>query len=233
MKAYRVAWLIVCVAFGVVGVSVAFEAAPYNLVALSVECGTAAGIWALLVVQYGERTRRSRVRFVLLASLAGAFAGGAFVGLAVAFGPGVIVLGLALVAASPVALRMTARALCAAWGSSEGQFAVAASSLAYAGLDFVPIPRGDDLSLLTDDQLCEAWRSSTTTLRGASTHRVKRIVEQRHRYLDEFERRNPAGLKVWLSSAENPECDPGLYLIERWIDRPAADWDELTRGQGA
>jgi hypothetical protein len=233
MKAYRVVWLIVCAAFGVVGVSVAFYAAPYHLVALSVECGVAAGIWCLLVVPYGERSRRSRARFVLLASLAGGAAGGAFVGHAVVLGPGVIVLVIALVGMSPVVLKMTARVLRAAWASSGGHFELAGSALAYTGLGFVPIPRGDDLSLLTDDQLCEAWRSSTTALRGGSTHRVKRIVEQRHRYLDEFERRNPKGLKVWLASTDTAGCDPGVYLIERWIDLPAADWDELTRGQGA
>jgi ABC-type polysaccharide/polyol phosphate export permease len=81
-KAYRVVWLIVCAAFGVVGVSVAFHAAPYNLVVLSVECGVAAGVWSLLVVRFRDSSRRSRVRFVLLVGLAGAAAGGAFVGFA-------------------------------------------------------------------------------------------------------------------------------------------------------
>jgi hypothetical protein len=233
LKAYRVVWLIVCAAFGVVGLTVAFYAAPYNLVVLSVECAVAAGIWALLVVQYGNRSRRSRVRFVLLASLTGWAAGGAFVGHAVVFGPGVIVLVIALVGTSPVVLKMTARALRAVWASSGGYFEVAGSALAYTGLGFVPIPRGDDPSLLTDDQLCEAWRSSTAALRGGSTHRVNRMVERRQQYLDEFERRNPKGLKVWLASTDTAACDPCVYLIERWIDLPAADWDELTRGQGA
>jgi hypothetical protein len=233
MRAYRVVWLIVCAAFGVVGVSVAFYAAPYGLVVLSVECAVSAGIWSLLVVRYRERSRRSRARFVLVASLAGGAAGGAFVGLAVVLGPGVIVLAIALVGTSPVVLKAAARALRAAWASSGGHFELAGSALAYTGLGFVPIARGDHLSLLTDDQLCEAWRSSTTALHGCSTQRVKGIVDQRQRYLDEFERRNPTGLKVWLASTDTAGCDPGVYLIERWIDLPVADWDELTRGQGA
>jgi hypothetical protein len=233
MRAYRVVWLIVCAAFGVVGVSVAFYAAPYNLGVLSLECGVSAGIWSLLVVRYRERSRRSRARFVLLASLAGGAAGGAFVGLAVVLGPGVIVLAIALVGTSPVVVKAAARALRAAWASSGGHIEYAGSALAYTGLGFVPIPRGDDLSLLTDDQLCEAWRSSTAALRGGSTHRVNCIVERRQRYLDEFERRNPKGLNVWLASTDTAGCDPGVYLIERWIDLPGADWDELTRGQGA
>lgn len=232
MKAYRAVWLIVCAAFAVVGVSVAFYAAPYDLVVLSTECGVAVGIWSLLVARYGERSRSSRVRFVLLAGLTGAAAGGAFVGHAVVWGPGVIVLVTALAGTSPVVLRKTARALRAAWGSSGG-VELAGSALACAGLGYVPIPRGDDLSLLTDDQLCEAWRSSTTGVRGGSTNRLEGIVEQRQRYLEEFERRNPEGLKVWLASTDTAGCDPAVYLVERWVDLPAADWDELTRGHGS
>jgi hypothetical protein len=232
MRAYRVLWLIVCAAFGVIGVSVAFYAAPYGLVVLSVECGVSAGIWSLLVVRYGERSRRSRARFVLLASLAGGAAGGAFVGYAVAWGPGVIVLAITLAGTSPLVLRAAARALRAAWVSSGEHFEVAGSALAYTGLGFVPIPGGDNLSRLTDDQLCEAWRSSTAALHGGSTQRRNRIVERRQQYLDEFERRNPKGLRVWLASTETAACDPGVYLIESWIDLPAADWDQLTRGQG-
>jgi hypothetical protein len=233
VKAYRVVWLIVCAAFGVVGVSVAFYAAPYNLVVLSVECGVAAGIWSVLVVRFRDSSRRSRVRFVLLVGLAGAAAGGAFVGFAVVLGPGVIVLAIALVGTSPFVLRVCARALRAAWASSGGSFEVAGSALAYTGLGFVPAQRGDDLFMLTDEQLCEAWRSSTAALRHGSPHRVKRVVEQRQRYLDEFERRNPRGVKVWLASTDTSACDPGVYLVEDWVDLPTDDWDELTRGQGA
>jgi hypothetical protein len=87
--------------------------------------------------------------------------------------------------------------------------------------------------MLTDEQLCVAWRSSTAALRQGSPHRVRRVVEQRQRYLNEFERRNPRGVKVWLASTDSSACDPGVYLVEDWVDLPKADWDELTRGHGA
>jgi hypothetical protein len=168
-----------------------------------------------------------------MAGVAGAAAGGAYVGFAVVFGLGVVVVAIALLSTSPFALKLVARAVRAAWASSGGRFEFAGGALACTGLGFVPIHRGDDVCLLTDEQLCEAWRTSTAALRGGSPHRTKRIVEQRQRYLDEFERRNPKGLKVWLASTDTAGCDPAVYLVERWIDLPGADWDELTRGQGA
>lgn len=233
MKAYRVVWLIVCAALGVVGVSVAFHAAPDHFVVLSVECGVASGIWSLLVARHGARSRRSWARFVCLTSLAGGVAGGAFVGFAVVFGPGVVALVLALAGTSPAALRLAARAVRAALAPSEGYFEIAGNALAYSGLGFVPVQRGDDLGLLTDEQLCDAWRTSTAALRQCTPQRLKRIAAQRQRYLDEFERRNPKGLKVWLTSSDTAACDPRVFLVEGWADLPAVDWDELTGGQGA
>jgi len=70
-------------------------------------------------------------------------------------------------------------------------------------------------------------------LRGCSLQLLKRTVEERQRYLDEFERRNSKGLRVWLASGNPTSGDPHAYLVEGWADLPVVDWDELTRGQGA
>jgi hypothetical protein len=174
---------------------------------------------------------------VVRAGLVGAAAGGAFVGLAVVLGAAVLVVAAALFGTAPATTRATTRAcarwLRAAWASPTGQLEVAGSCLAYTGLGLVPIQTSNDLCLLTDEQLCEAWRSSTSTLRVGLPHRLRRTVERRQWYLDEFERRNPEGLRMWLASTDAIACDPLRYLVERWVDVPTADWDELTRGQGA
>lgn len=233
MRAYRAVWLVVCAAFAVVGVSSAVYAAPTRWAVLSGLSCLAAIIWSLLLAPYRRLSRGPRARLVLTAALAGGTAGGAFAGFAVVFGVGVVVVVLALLGSAPFTLRACARGLRAAWASWGDHFDAAGSALAYTGLGFVPIERGDDLCLITDEQLCEAWRTSTTALHGASPRRMKSLVEQRQRYLDEFERRNPKGVKVWLASTDTSAGDPGVYLVERWVDLPTADWDELTRGQGA
>jgi hypothetical protein len=233
MKAYRVVWLIVCAAFSVVGVSVAFYAAPATLAALSVGSCVAATMWSLLVMPHRSRSRRPRVRTMIVATLTGGTAGGAFVGYLVVLGAGVIPLAITLFGTSPSAMRLWGRWLRTVGSSSSARFGGAASAFAYTGLGFVPVQRGDDLRLLTDEQLCVAWNTSTASLRECSPHGLKRIASKRQRYLDEFERRNPKGLKVWLASSDTASCDPRGFLVEGWADLPAVNWDELTGGQGA
>jgi hypothetical protein len=233
MRAYRVVWLIVCAAFSVVGVSVAFYAAPAALVALSVGSCVVATVWSLLVTPRRGRYLRPRLRPVLIAALAGGTAGGAFVGYLVVLGVGVIPLAIAVIGTSPSAMRLCGRWLRTVGSSSSARLDGAASALAYTGLGFVPVQRGDDLRLLTDEQLCDVWHASTASLRECSPRGLRRIAAQRQRYLDEFERRNPKGLKVWLASSDTASCDPRGFLVEGWADLPAVNWDELTGGQGA
>jgi hypothetical protein len=233
MKAYRVVWLIVCAAFSVVGVSVAFYASPAALVALSLGSCVAAALWSLRVAQHRRRSRRSRSRTVLVAALGGGTAAGALMGYGVVWGVGVIPPAIALFAASPFAIRFWGRWLRTVGSTSNTRFDGATSALAYTGWGFVPVQRGDDLCLLTDEQLCEAWHASTAALRECSPHGLKRVAARRQRYLDEFERRNPKGLKVWLASSDTLSGDPRAFLVEGWADLPAVDWDELTGGQGA
>lgn len=233
MTVYRVIWLIVCGAFSLVGISVAFYASPGELALLSVASAVATTIWSLLVAGNEDRTRRSRTRRLLVCAVAGGTAGGAFVGYAVVFGAGVLLLAMALLGSSPPAIRAYGRRLRATAETSGARFDAVIGAFAYTGVGFVPVQRGSDLCQLTDEQLCEAWRSSTTALRGGSPHRLKRTVEDRQRYLDELERRNPNGIAVWLAGRDTAARDPLVYLVEGWADLPKVDWDELTRGQGA
>lgn len=233
MKVYRVVWLIVCAAFALVGVSVAFYASPAEMLLMSVASAVVTTSWSVLVVGHEDRTRGSRARRLLGAALVGGTTGGAFVGYAVVFGAGVILLAMALLGTSPYAIRAYGRRLRATAETSGARFDAVVAAFAYTGLGFVPVQRGSELCMLTDEQLCEAWRSSTTALRGGSPHRLKRTVEDRQRYLDELERRNPNGIAVWLACRDTAERDPLVYLVEGWADLPKVDWDELTRGQGA
>ncbi len=67
---------------------------------------------------------------------------------------------------------------------------------------------------LDDAQLCWAWRISYVTLQRSTTPMQRlRVVQQRQHYLDELERRNPAGVAAWLASGARAAGDPSRYVI--------------------
>jgi hypothetical protein len=53
-------------------------------------------------------------------------------------------------------------------------------------------------------------------------------VEERQRYLDEFERRNSTGLTAWLASGARVASNPLPYLAKSYAERPVINWDDLT-----
>ncbi|HSU35263.1 MAG TPA: hypothetical protein VLJ88_06360 [Propionibacteriaceae bacterium] len=67
---------------------------------------------------------------------------------------------------------------------------------------------------LTDVELCHAWRTSSHALpqQGADLTRQAQLVTARQEYLDEIERRNPAGFRRWLAVHAQPDSDPIQYL---------------------
>lgn len=58
-----------------------------------------------------------------------------------------------------------------------------------------------------------AWRASFCAIKQAQTAAsVTRIAEQRRRYLDELELRDPEGIRRWLESDAPAGSDPTRYL---------------------
>lgn len=79
--------------------------------------------------------------------------------------------------------------------------------------DTLPKTSADFVRLLTDAELCLFWRISHLALQRHHivAHQLK-IVTSRQEYLDEMERRNPAGFARWLYSGARPGSDPTRYL---------------------
>lgn len=77
-----------------------------------------------------------------------------------------------------------------------------------------PTPLDAEARAMDDARLCWAWRTSYLTLQRATTpqHRL-RVVQQRQEYLDELERRNPAGVAAWLTAGARAAGDPSRYVI--------------------
>jgi hypothetical protein len=129
--------------------------------------------------------------------------------------------------------RHVGRWLRSHWRLPRAQLDVLAGALAYADWGVVPLRPPDDACLLTDEELCSAWDASTDALHEASPQGRRDVVAQRQRYLDEFERRSPTGLKAWLAAGDTTAIDPRTFLVGRCSDAPSVDWDELTRESGA
>lgn len=80
--------------------------------------------------------------------------------------------------------------------------------------------------LMTDFDLCQAWRSSYVALqRATSVESRLRVVTIRALYLDELERRAAPAVRTWLASGARAASDPSRYLpsARRHGTRPGVD----------
>lgn len=235
MRTYRVVWLFVWVMIALVGVSVAFIASPAALGFLFLAFAALGSMLPLSIVgDYGNRCARDRIRLIAKGALIGGTTAGSFVGFAVTLGAGVFLLVVFLMISSPSALSAYGRWVSSAPKPSAAQVEALARALAYANPEYVPpVQQLGDLRLCTDEQLCRDWRSSYFALQAESSSTgMTRAVEERQRYLDEFERRNRSGFAAWLASGARAPGDPLPYLTGGAVAHPTINWDELTRGQG-
>jgi hypothetical protein len=80
----------------------------------------------------------------------------------------------------------------------------------------MPLPQ-EDLEvpdLMTDLDLCHAWRSSFVALqRATSVDSLFRVVTMRALYLDELERRAGPALHAWIGSGARAAGDPRRFLF--------------------
>ena len=69
------------------------------------------------------------------------------------------------------------------------------------------------LEAMSTSELCLAWRRSYRALMDAPCGKVHDdMVIMRRTMLDEFERRDPQGLRRWLDDDARASSDPGRYL---------------------
>lgn len=233
MKAYRVVWLAVCATLAMVGVSVLVVLSPAALAWLFLASAVVGTILTLAVVtEEGARHPRARTRLMVRSALVGGTVTSALIGFSIILGAGVLLLGLCVLISSPYAVSIYGHWLGSAPTPSAAQLDALAHALAYANPEPLSAQPTSELRLLTDEQLCQGWRASYLALQArSSAEQILRTVEERQRYLDEFERRNPRGLTAWLASGARAAGNPLPYLSVRRADRPGINWDELARGQ--
>jgi hypothetical protein len=233
VSAYRVGWLTVALSLGVVGLGAAMvllQAALPILLLLFALVG--ALVATLSLTSSAGPAPWSRIRHVCRVAVLCGAAGGAVAGFVALVGPIGLLVAVFLAATSPAAVRVCRRGLGSLPRPTGAQIDALARSLAYTNPMFVPFELTFDLRLLTDDQLGNAWRNSETAVSSPSSPRaLLRAVEERGRYLDEFERRQPSLLRAWLATDPGAPDSPLPYAATSSLEPSTIDWDELTGGQ--
>jgi hypothetical protein len=217
-RAYRAAWTVTTLALG-------GPAAVVGLLSMLVieTVFTAAAVGAFVAI--GRQlvpapcSRSQHWRAAARATLVGTLSCVAVVGMIRFLGPvGVLLVALLAAGSPPVVcgccagLRAVRRRLTPP-PSPPGVASAVGDAAASAGAGLSTSLDGS-LEPLTDPQLCLAWRTSFLALqRSQDLQRRAQLVRQRQEYLDELERRNPAGFARWLYAGARPASDPSRYLL--------------------
>ncbi|MEU4602721.1 hypothetical protein AB0F43_07065 [Kribbella sp. NPDC023972] len=77
-------------------------------------------------------------------------------------------------------------------------------------------PEPPDLTALSDEDLCLAWRRSFTELETCTTDEQRlAVIAARHAYLDELERRAPDAFTQWMESGPRAAGNPTKFFTPR------------------
>jgi hypothetical protein len=222
MSTYQSLWLAACTVLAFCGAVGAATLSLGGAVTLGVCSGAMVG-WIYAEVRARSEHLRPHWRRV---SVTAAAAGGlaiAAVGLNALLGGWGFLLLMFLAAGSPPSFRWADRNIfrrlegveVVTWvgGIDSGQpgGASMAWSATLAPSTQTALPA---CSSLTDEELCRGWRHSFLLLATADGATRRRVVQLRRRYLDELERRNPAGFARWLDSGARAAGDPSRYLVD-------------------
>ena len=215
MRFYRRVWTGTACLLGALGALVGLLNAHTPDVAGVIGVAVAAGCVAALIGR-PESSRWGEARRTVTTGAVTAASGVSLLGLLQMFSPGALAAVVALAAASSPALHQ-----------------YLATSLRYRRWRLPEIephnsPEGDGLERpqpslpsapvrsLSTAELCLAWRTSHPALcrarRRGDLPAQARLVALRQAYLDELERRDPAGFAEWLAHDARPTGDPRSYL---------------------
>lgn len=217
MENYRTGWLTTVI--------VAATAGVWTMLAWSVVGALGCFVASAVITGCVATARSGDLRWRAALS-AGVFWGYVLVGgmgLAVLMGVFVLLLILAIAACSPMTI-VWARRL-SYWHRASPQTGEPMPSAGEARAAIEPLPSAlsiaaeksgapPDLDSMGDAALCMAWRASFIALQQQLHHETRvRVVERRQQYLDELERRNPAGFTAWMTSGPRAAGDPSRYII--------------------
>ncbi len=229
---YRHGWLVFGAVFAVIGSTGLLVVSPPAFCGTFLAFAAVGAVVSFLAPGKWWAQPTPRARRVAKGALILATAGTGFVGLALGLGVGAVLLLLVIAASSPYTLSAYGRWIRNDPGASAAVLAAWAPGVPWPAPDWrSPLP-GPDLQRMSTQDLCQAWCASYLVLSERSgeqgTKAVLAAVEERQRYLDELERRNPEGLAAWLAVDGRVASNPASYLTERRTYGPGINWEELT-----
>lgn len=231
MSVYRSVWLTVACTLAAAGIVLTFIVLPLTAVVDAVLAGAFVGAALTAALRYWLANRpqdtgrqvavgtRLGVRDVVIAGVVGATVGLALAGNIGLLGPaafGMDVLACAaLAASSPAAIRRYA-----GW-NPPSQSPAPEPSPGQAVAPLAPPSHEAPVRKMTEDttslrslsytELCRAWQDSYVDLEGTGDAAVRlRLAAIRRAYLDELERRDPAGFTRWLADVGRAAVNPAL-----------------------
>lgn len=224
MKIYTKLWRATCVPLAAVGSSVALLMSPLTVTLLFIFFGALGMLLTrVFVAEYREHPSGGRIRILACGAGVVGSAVCSFIGFASLLGPAVFLLAALVMASSPYVVKTCGHRLAVArWLRVWRRCRARANARPHN-----PSPAEQDLSALTNEQLCELWRASYLALMHPTPGQMSATVLERQRYLDEFERRNRSGFAAWLATGPLASASPLPYLI----GVPTINWDDLTREQ--
>jgi hypothetical protein len=234
VRIYRWVWLLMCTALAAAGLLTGLAASPAALGSVAVAAMIVGAIVAFAVRCVTEpEPGDGRAVFVLRGASVTALATAAAFGLAVALGEIFFLVALSVGLSAPPLVGRCYRWLDSRPRPSAAQFGAAMGAAAWASPGYVPVGPGapagpaGQLWLLTDEQLCERWRTSCVDL-PAQPSMIARVsaVEERRELLAEIERRNPAGFRAWITSEPRP-ATLHTHLRVTPLSCDQVDWDTL------
>ena len=225
MVFYRAAWLGVTLMVGCLGVVVALLSDEARIIS-AVAAAVGIAIGAITCVAQEARCVSDYRRQALTATAVGAAGCYAVAGLDTLIGHEALLVMVWLAVTSPAAVQhcsATAHRVAARrWPLAQVQVPAAGQ---VESPNHQRSSRIQPARLLTDVELCQAWRISSRAIAqpGTSPAQQAHLVAARHRYLDEFERRDPAGFQQWLAAGPQPDGDPSQHVRATAEQPPSHD----------
>lgn len=229
MVFYRAAWMGVTFMVGCLGIAIALlsDQAKVNS-AVAAAVGIAIG--AITCVAQEARCVTDYRRQALTAAAVGTAGCCAIAGLNTLAGHEALLVMVSLAVMSPAAVRhyiATAHRIATRrWplAQREGPIAGQIGSSIH-GLNHRTFTRINPVRLLTDDELCRVWRTSSSAIAQPGTSPTQRaqLVAARQGYLEEFERRDTASFRRWLAAGPQPNSDPSQCLRATAEQPPSHD----------
>lgn len=220
MNRYRRAWLLACRTLVAIGAGLAIFTYPLATTLTLWCCATALGAVVTYTV-HGQnnksvQTRRDMLRCGACNALAAGWVVLAIAGLAAALQSWVLLLTILMVLGSPWALKLFLLHAAPSDQLAPPRQAAPPRLATLSGMPEEPVEAAvfaPSVQELADPALCRAWRESYQWLEGTCSPALHAyVVTLRQAYLDELERRDPAGLQAWLASAPRSRGGPDRFF---------------------